>query len=1067
MGGTGDSAVDAALSVYALGSLDIRRNGESVQHLIPQKAAILVAYLADQNQVARRSRVAGLMYSDLREERARANLRVVLTRLRSALPGVVGSDREYLWLEQSPHYDVHELASASDGDAVLVHYRGDFLADVDAKGAPLLDEWVAARRQNLRATAIGSLTSAGEKAQASSDWDSCQRYASRLLELEPWNEAAHRQLMSALAAKSGPSAALAQFHECEAILRSEMGLSPSGETTALRDSIQQGSQVRQAARPSLKSNIPHELTPFVGRSHELPIVCERLTEGDYRLLTIVGPGGAGKTRLATEAARASIDSFPAGVFFVPLAQARSLNNVLASVLEVLAPSAPLSLADAGGQIAELVGDQRMCLILDNLEQVVDEAAKSLTELLGHCAELRLLITSRQPLGVRGEDIVLLGGLEVPEPGDSNIGGRPSVRLFVDRAYRANKTFSLSNEVPEDVATLCRLVEGMPLHLELVAARTASEDVGSLLDRLQNAEPLSGEGLRDTPDRHRTFDAVFEHSWSTLEDDERDALSLLSVTQGGFDSAAAAAILGSTGLEASRLARKSLLVEEGNSRFRFHELLRQSAHARLDTARLHHGEKEHARWYLTALAEASTTLISSRAKEARARLLADLDNVRAAWSAAIRHDMVVELGTAAPGLGYLFEIAGNRAEGASLLFRAADAARDAKLTPKQGFDEAFFARIAAGLIASISTDERVEATCDRVDALLEGLPDRAVDRAWSTLHRAQSAFYRSDLATAALLLDGCEDNVGVDPAVEGWTMLQRGRLLSAIGSFDDAVATYRRALEQFEKLDDVRAQALTHSYLAPTYAEQNLVWKAFEADRSAMTLSELTGNEQRLGDLHLNLGASFVLLGSFEPARAHSAAALTIFRETGDLQVEGYALAQHGECLLGLGERTAGEADMVEGLFLSRQQGFSYGLLYNLPPWIRHLESCGRSSQALVAADELLDIARGRDADHFVLSGAALRARSLTSLGRLNDAVVLARQTLDALDAPDPPRLPWPVATLLDLAVVFRAADDPIESTLVARAADIQQATARTIADPELRRSYLDDLPASIELRRSM
>ena len=1058
-----DSGADVALVVNALGRLDIRRNGQSVQHLIPQKAALLVVYLADNGGRVHRSTLAGLLYSDVQEDRARANLRVVLTRLRSVLPEVISADREHIWLSSPVHYDAHELISSQDGETALLHYRGDFLEDARPQGAPLFDDWLAARRQNLRTAAVRALSSSASVTHAAGNWERCWQYASRVVELEPWNEAAHRQLMSALAATSGPSAAVAQFGECESILANELGLEPSQETVALRDQLLQAQQITTPPPRPGKTGIPSELTPFFGRSSELALIQDRLSSGGSRLLTVSGPGGAGKTRLAAEVARRCADSYQDGLHFVALAQARSLSNVLVSIVEALAPAARIGLSDLVGQLTDLIGNGRICLVLDNVEQVVDEVAVPLVDLLGRCPKLQLLTTSREPLGVRGEDVFELRGLEVPAPDDLDVGSSPAVRLFVDRAYRVNKAFSLANEDPAQVGALCRLVEGMPLHIELVAAHITTESVTSLLAMLLDAQPLAGHALRDAPDRHRSFDAVFEHSWETLDPAEKTALTTLSVTHGGFDTKAAAALIGSDAIEVARLTRKSLLVDEGNGRYRFHELLRQSAHSRLEPDERIQAERNHARWYLAILADCERALISSRAKDATSMLLPDLENMRRAWARGVEYGMTDDIGRAAVGLGYLFELAGRRLEAADVLLAAADAISNGDLSHNGAYDEAFFVRVASGQLASLTTDGRIDVLCDRVEALLLDRDDRIVDRAWSQLHRAQSAFYRGDLERTALLLDACRDNVGVNASVEAWTMLQRGRLRSATGAFDEAVSTYLEAIRRFEDLDDVRAQALAHSYLAPTFAEQNLVWEAFEADRAAMKLSELIGNEQRRGDMHLNLGASYVLFGAFEAAREQSAEALAVFRQTGDLQVEGYALAQHGECLLGLGKVDAGEADLVEGLRLSRDQGFSYGLLYNLPPWARHLESCGRKEQALLVADELIQIAADRTAEHFLLTGHALRARVLAALNRHEESLALAQQTLERLRSPNPPRLPWPVSTLLDLAAAFRAVNHPAEAAVLAEAREIRHETARSIADPELRRTYLEDLPASIEL----
>ncbi|MDW3177980.1 MAG: BTAD domain-containing putative transcriptional regulator [Acidimicrobiia bacterium] len=1054
------------LRVSALGDLRIAIDGQRVDARIPDKAALLLVYLADAGGPVRRGVLAGLLWSDMPDERARANLRVALTRLRAVAGNHIGADRDRVWISTSVDYDastIDDAASDEQADAVLDRYLGDFLNALTIEGAELFEDWAAARRQNLQATALQALTKASADSLSADDLTRCRDCAQRILEIEPWHEVAHQHLMIAMASISGPAAAHAQYEVCASVLWNELGLTPSPDTTAVLDQIVAGTTQTPAEETTRTVGIPTDLTPFFGRELELSLLGERLKRGDYRLMTIVGPGGVGKTRLAAEAARASVEAHPAGVFFLSLASVASEAEMLSAVFDAIAPDAVQSAAEPRDRVIELIGDKRMCLVLDNFEHLVDDARDTVVALLQGCSGLRLLTTSREPLEVSSEDLFVLCGLETPEPGASDIAESPAVRLFADRAYRVDKTFSLAAEDPDEVGRLCRLLEGIPLHLELTAARIGPLSVGDLNAMLHSEIDLPGEALRDAPDRHRTFDAVFEHSWATLEPDEQRALAHLSVTRDGFDSEAAHALIGSSGHEASRLARKSLLVEEGGRRFRFHELLRQSAAARLDDRVA--AETAHARWFLGRVAEAEATLISGEAPTVSDGLVRDLDNVRAAWRYALAHGLTSELGSAAMGVGYLFELAGRVVEAPGLTSDAADAIRERRLDPDGDHDEAFFRRITARLLAVDSQDAVVDELCDRIDELLAEAPARDADRAWANLHRAQSAFYDGDLTRASVMLEATESQLDDldEPELRAWSLLQRGRLLSATGSFDDAIAVYRQALELFEHANDVRAQALTHSYLAPTYAEQNKVWEAYVADSTAMSLTEKIGNRQRLASLHINVGASLVLLGDYERARRHTATALDLFRSTGDLQVEGYALAQHAECLVGLGRHEEGERDFVEGIALTRSQKFTYGLLYNLPPWVRHLQDRGRHEQAIVAAEELVEIAADREASHFALTGKALIARSAAILGELESAAALADEVMVELAAPDAPALPWPVATHLDLAAAFHAADGSRAVDAIATAQSIQTATARSITDPELRRCYLEDHPASIEL----
>ena len=267
-----------------------------------------------------------------------------------------------------------------------------------------------------------------------------------------------------------------------------------------------------------------------------------------------------------------------------------------------------------------------------------EAADDVSKVLDRCPNTILLVTSRQRLDIAAEDVVELRGLPFPELGD--LSTTEAVRLFVDRAYRIDKSFSLNDDNASDIARLCRLVEGMPLHLELAASRIRHMSVAGIVEALESDAGLPGVAQRDIPERHATFDAVFDQSWRLLGAAEQRAFARLTVTRGGFDRHAATALSGDPAA-ASSIARRSLLFEEGGGRYRFHELIRQATGARLTDDERRDAEVVHARHYLAALAAAAPGLLTKDAVRLASPLTADLDNIRAAWSRAIDYGLVRE------------------------------------------------------------------------------------------------------------------------------------------------------------------------------------------------------------------------------------------------------------------------------------------------------------------------------------------------------------------------------------------------------------------------------------------
>ncbi len=1054
----GRHVVSAALQLTTLGGLDIRYDHERVGRSLPDKAQALLVYLADADRPVSRSEVAGLLWSDLTEERARANLRLSLTKIRRVLPGVVEADRRSLSLTTTPQYDV-ALVERGDAGDTLRAYGGDFLAGLDPGGAELFDDWVRARRHNLRSTALLDLAASSKRAMSASAWIRVIEFAGRVLEIEPWNETAHRQMMEALAHTSGRSAALAQFDHCERLLTAELGLHPEPETVALAERIDAGN-VRPVQRDSAEVlGLPRLLTPFLGREADVELIVERLLDGGQRLVTLAGPGGVGKTRLSIAAIDRVRTDFDV-VVFASLAGAGSPVEAFSVVNALVSPGGG-GVASPIEHLVSSLGTRRCLVVLDNLEHLVEDIVDDISGVLERCAHSTVLVTSRQPLDLAIEDVVEVRGLPVPFAVDDAPDGFGAIRLFVDRAYRVDKTFSLTDDNTADVVRLCQLVEGMPLHLELAASRVRHFSVAEVVEALEATAALPGSTQRDIPRRHASFAAVFEQSWELLDPRDQTALAQLTATRGGFDRQAAQELTGSP-VAASSIARRSLLVEEGAGRYRFHELVRQAAAAHLTDQEQGDVEVAHATHYLARLTAAAPNLATWNSGTLTHALLADLDNFRAAWNRAITHGLVRELGDALDGVCKLFEAAGSMAEGAAMIGLAVEAFGDGRMRPHGDLDEAAFLVRQAELLCPVVNDLTADELCQRALDLLKGHPERSADRSWALLHRARSAVLRHDsrCANESIHLAANEVASG-DPNIDAWIASMRGRVHTNSGRFEEASVELERSLKIFAELDDPAEQSRIHSYLAPTYAEQYLVWKALESDRRALELAEAIGHRQLDSNLHANVGASLMLLADYEGARRCTETALEIVRRAGDSSAEGYLMVQFAECLDGLGDNEA-EAVMSSGIALARAHNDDYGLLYNLVPWSRLLLRVGRLDQAKLATEELVDVAKSRDAEHYAVTARLIGARIDAAAGRseqAHDSVLACWQLMNNGQAP---RLPWPIDSRLNIVEVL-GQQHPVGTQALAEAAEIHRDTARSIADPALQRSFLEVLPASRSL----
>ncbi len=651
------------LHLFALGPPRLERAGEPVKISL-RKAMALLTYLAISRQAHSRDALAALFWPDDSQSEARGNLRRALARLTQALGSqwfvvdreTAGLDPEAdLWVDvdqfrrrlaasQSHGHAPADVCPACLADlaAAADLYRDDFLAGFSLPDCPAFDEWQFFQREGLRQELASALARLARGYGGQRDYQQAIPYARRWLALDPLHEPAHQQLMLLYAQSGQQAAALRQYDACVRTLEEELGAAPSAETTALFVAIKTkrvASKVAAAAsKPPTRHNLPLQPTPFVGREQELAELVQRLQNPACRLMTIIGPGGIGKTRLALEAAARLLaaERFPGGVFFVPLAAVDTADLLVSAIVESLEVDFP-SGADLKTQLLQHLSAQKrgLLLVLDNFEQLV-EGAELLAALLQRAPAVKLLVTSRERLNLVAEWLFDLHGLPFPaqfQPGD-DLESFDAVRLFTQTAARLMASFAVPDADKPYLARICAHLEGMPLGLELAAAWVRTLSCREIADELARDAALLRTSLRDVPDRHRSLAAVFDHSWRRLAPEEQRVFRWLSVFRGGFSTGAAQEVVGAALPTLLALADKSLARAGEKGRFELHELVRQYGGERL----LEAGETKRARDRHLAcflhLAEAAEPELQGREQSVRLKTLAmDNGNFRAAleWS----------------------------------------------------------------------------------------------------------------------------------------------------------------------------------------------------------------------------------------------------------------------------------------------------------------------------------------------------------------------------------------------------------------------------------------------------
>jgi predicted ATPase/DNA-binding SARP family transcriptional activator len=671
---------DDVLCISLLGAFSITVDG----HVIPgdawrlRKAKTLVKLLAlAPERRLHADQVTELLWAGRDQASARNNLHQAIFAARRALDsaGLEGRDRLELHedlISLCPDDPVRIDVLAFEEAAATARVQRDPAAyrdALDCYGGELLpedryEEWTASRRDAVHELRLALGIELAEL-EAPDDPTAAIDCLRSVLVDAPLHEPAHRALMRLYVEGGRRQEALAQFQELKGGLRREFEDEPDYETRRLyREILTRGPEEGEPARPPTAvavrspsespNNLPRQLTSFIGRERELAEAAALLRNA--RLLTLTGAGGCGKTRLALELAGQRFGDFSDGVWPVELAalgEPELIGPAIAQALDTrLASDRAPEVALAGH-----IGDRQQLLLLDNCEHLVEPVAHLVEALLRHCPRLTVLATSREPLRVPGEVTWRVPSLSLPELVENHPSDRPleaeSVRLFTVRAGQVAPGFQLDDENAIAISALCHRLDGMPLAIELAAARVGALTPAQIVERLDDSLDLLSEGSRTAMTRQQTLRATLAWSFDLLDADEQILLRRLAVFAGSFGLEAAEDICAEDPLQRQeavallgRLIDKSLVhVEEGpgDRRYRLLETVRQYASERLAEA----GEREaferrHRDWYIELTESDPTPAGDLPARDRLRRLDLELDNLRAALASALADDPQVAL-----------------------------------------------------------------------------------------------------------------------------------------------------------------------------------------------------------------------------------------------------------------------------------------------------------------------------------------------------------------------------------------------------------------------------------------
>lgn len=931
------------LALKLFGPPRVERDGQPLA-TDRRKALALLAYLAVTGSAKARAhsreKLAALLWPEYESGKAFAYLRRTLWELNQMLgAGWLTADRETVELTGSLQVDALDFArrvaearaAGADRCGVALPllteaaalYTDHFLAGFNLKDALDFDEWAGFQAEGYRRD-LAWVLEALARCHTEQDAEAALPYARRWLSLDTLNETAHRALMLAYAKAGQLSAALRQYQDCERVLREELGAEPEEATKALLQQIKAGEtgsggagekgSVSPAPRPSL----PQQATPFLGRQQQLTEIAELLARPECRLLTIVGPGGVGKTRLALRAAEAQLPNFAQGVFFVPLAPVAAPEFIAPAIAEGVGfqffgqanPTTQLQ------QLSNYLREKQLLLVLDNFEHLMP-AAEHVSELLQAAPRLRVIVTSRERLNLQEEFTLTLAGMRVPALAE--IESAASAQLFVQTAQRVRVGFTLAEADHAPLVQLIQMLDGLPLGIELAATWVKTLPVNAIAAEIERGLDILETPLKNVTERHRSLRAVFEYSWRLLSERERAAFARLAVFQGRFGREAAQTVAEAPLPVLAGLVDKSL-VYQLNGHYDLHMAVRQFAAEKLGAA-YRAARERHCAYYAEFARSRLKALRGHGQKHALDEFAEEIDNLRAGFRWAVEHGAAEAVGGYLESLMWFYDSRSRFQEAEELLNAARETWKAADLIGAQllTWQAWFNYRLGKVPLAQARYREAL--------ARLKALGKRAQETLAFANLQAVIARTFTELEEALPLLRLSADYFRATGNRWGSAFLQP--FLSLRAPFPEQERAYLESIAEFRDLGDRRMAAVYLMELGELVHHQGLFARAMHYYAEAMPLTRELGDRFALAQALDYSGWVARQMGDHALARAQHEESLALSREIGDALGLAGSLDNLGLLALEMGDLPEAERLLNDGLARRRASGEKWSTLVSL------------------------------------------------------------------------------------------------------------------------------------------
>jgi predicted ATPase/DNA-binding SARP family transcriptional activator len=996
----------AMLKVGLLGPVELRRDGERIALPRGKTTELLVRLALEAGRTVRSERLIDDLWGDEGVGTAKNTLQSKVSQLRRALgdPGLVkgGATGYSLALDPSAVDAIEvcrlaELASTllAAGDsgeafrastAALEMFRGDSPADTGEA------EWLRPHRarlvevhEQLVEDAMAARLEMGAAAELIGELEA-------LVQLHPLRERLRGQLMLALYRAGRQADALRAYQAARAVLGEELGLEPGRELQRLEAAIlaqdpdldlRERIGAREGSRAGARSgNLPASVSSFIGRSRELDDVSDLV--GTRRLVTLVGPGGAGKTRLALEVGERVRADFGDGVWLIEFAPLKSGSDVTSAVATAVG-------LDDSGRLERYVAERRMLLLFDNCEHVIDDAASVAASLLRAGPGVSVLATSRERLGATGELLYSLQSLEADD----------AAELFVERARAGGLPAGTIDQL-DAITRICDQLDRMPLALELAAARTRSLSLDEIVERVEDRFALLTGGDRTVAPRHQTLRGVVDWSYELLFSAEQRVFRHVSIFAGGFDLHAAESVCASDETPASdiidllgNLVDKSLVTvshRDGQSRYTLLQTLADYGRDRLhDAAEDDDARDRHLCWMVALATEAEPRLRGPAQLAWVERAGRERDNIRAALAWAVERGRAADAATIVAGFGYAWYISGAIKEGLASITQAL--AIDGEVPE----DRLTIAHAWAGWMSQLvggATPEAIEHV-ERAVVLGRSASVRrfCVAAVYASILRA----FRGLTTEAVVLIDEADARLDAEPDrwAQAWIDWVRSGLVNKAGDPAGATVLLRRSVAGFTAEGDQCATGIAAIRLGELAELRGDYEEATSATLLAYNTVMIAGSKSfNASMLATRLGNLAALQGRFDEAAVWHERGLSRARENELPGAIAQAFSGMGEAARRAGDLAAATSYHREALARFEASGSVEGAVFSLACLGLIATTDGDPATAI----ELLTTSLVRAVDSSDRRGAAMAVEGLAHAHAMLDEALLAARILGAADA---------------------------------------------------------------------